>query len=265
MRLRRPHEATGTPGPFWIPIPVLGPCVSGNPFHGNHPGFWFKSSKNWNKRLANPFNMPTLYSMSTARTKTEQTLQLARTKGLLRPQDLVQQGIPGHYLWRLAEKGLLMRVSRGLYAPLDGGDWSEHHSLAAVARKAPGAVIGLLSALRFHDLGTAMPHEVWIFIDHKARAPKVDYPRLRVFRCQSPRLREGIEVHRLDGVEVAITAIPRTVADCFKHRSKVGLDVALEALREALRHRRCTPTEVTRAAQSAHVWTSLRPYLEAIL
>lgn len=211
------------------------------------------------------FKLPTLYFMGSPQTKTEQTLHLARTKGLLRPLDLAQQGIPGNYLWRLAEKGLLVRVGRGLYAPQDGGNWSENHSLAATARKVPGAVIGLLSALRFHGLGTAMPHEIWIFVDHKARAPKVDHPTLRVFRCQAPRLREDVEVHRLDGVEVAITNIPRTVADCFKHRSKMGLDVAMEALREAIQKRRCTPAELTQAAQSAHVWTTLRPYLEALL
>lgn len=203
--------------------------------------------------------------MRAPQTRTERTLHLARTKGLLRPRDLAQQGIPGNYLWRLAEKGLLMRVGRGLYAPLGGGDWSEHHSLAAAVRKVPGAVIGLLSALRFHNLGTAMPHEVWVFIDHKARAPKVDYPALRVLRCQAPRLREGTEVHRLDGVAVVLTTVPRTVADCFKHRSKVGLDVALEALREALQNRRCTPNDLVQAAQSARVWTVLRPYLEALL
>lgn len=203
--------------------------------------------------------------MRAPQTQTEKTLQLARAQGLLRPLDLAQQGIPGNYLWRLAEKGLLMRVGRGLYAPLGGGDWSEHHSLAATARKVPGAVIGLLSALRFHDLGTAMPPEVWIFIDHKARAPKVGYPTLRVLRCQAPRLREGTKVHQLDDVAVVLTTIPRTVADCFKHRSKVGLDVALEALRGALQKRRCTPNELIQAAQSAHVWTVLRPYLEALL
>lgn len=196
--------------------------------------------------------------------KTTQVLSLAREMGTLRPRDLAAQGIPTSYLAYLSHRGLLLRTGRGLYT-LPDGDWTEHHSLVEIAKRIPACVIGLLSALRYHDLTTQMPHQVWILMDRKARHPRVDYPPVRVFRCDAGRLQEDVIRTRIEGVEVALTNIPRTVADCFKHRRAVGLDVAIEALRDALRGRLCTPSELTEAARRARIWNLMRPYLEALL
>lgn len=168
-------------------------------------------------------------------------------------------------------QGRLARVGRGLYA-LPGRPVSEHSALAEVARKHPRAVVCLLSALRFHELTTQAPFEVWLAIPNKARPPRLDYPPLRVVRFSEPALTEGVEEHAVDGVPVRVTNLARTVADCFKYRNKIGLDVALEALKEALkegagpdgRGRRASVDELWRCARLDRVANVMRPYLEAL-
>jgi predicted transcriptional regulator of viral defense system len=198
-------------------------------------------------------------------------LDLAGARGLLRPLDLDAQGLPRVSLTRLVRQGRLARVGRGLYA-LPDRPVSEHSALAEVARKHPRAVVCLLSALRFHELTTQAPFEVWLAIPNKARPPRLDYPRLRVVRFSEPALTEGVEVHAVDGVPVRVTNLARTVADCFKYRNKIGLDVALKALKEALkegggpggRGRRVSIDELWRYAQLDRVANVMRPYLEAL-
>ena len=190
-------------------------------------------------------------------------LDLAAQRGLIRPRDLDALGLPSVALTRLVRQGLLVRVGRGLYARPDRRV-SEHGTLAEVARKQPQAIVCLLSALRVHDLTTQSPFEVWLAIPNKARAPKMDYPPLRVVRFSGAGLTDGIEEHQIDGVTVRVTNVARTVADCFKFRNKIGLDVALEALRDARRANRVAADDLWRAAKVDRVANVMRPYLEAM-
>jgi predicted transcriptional regulator of viral defense system len=190
-------------------------------------------------------------------------LDLAAERSLIRPRDLTERGLPTVALTRLVRQGRLQRVGRGLYA-LPDRPVSEHNALAEVARKHPQAIVCLLSALRFHDLTTQSPFEVWLAIPNKARAPKIDYPPLRIVRFSGAALTDGVEEHAIDGVPVRVTSVPRTVADCFKFRNKIGLDVALEALQEAWRAKRVSMDELWRYATLCRVTNVMRPYMESL-
>jgi predicted transcriptional regulator of viral defense system len=202
-------------------------------------------------------------------------LDLAGDRGLIRPLDLDARGLPRVSLTRLVRQGRLARVGWGLYALPDRAV-SEHSALAEVARRHPRAVVCLLSALRFHELTTQAPFDVWLAIPNKARPPQLDSLHrsgpLRIVRFSEPGLTEGVEEHEIDGVPVRITGIARTVADCFKYRNKIGLDVALDALKETLkerggrggRRRRASIDEIWRYAQLDRVANVMRPYLEAL-
>jgi predicted transcriptional regulator of viral defense system len=204
-----------------------------------------------------------MIAMAESATKMDATLRLLRERRMLRPRDLVRYDIPPDYLDRLHRRGLVDRVTRGLYAWPDA-EVSEHHSLAEAARLIPGEVVCLLSALRFHGLTTQSPREVWLAIPSKAWAPKVKYPRVRIIRAGGPSLTAMVEEHRIEGIVVRVTAPAKTVADCFKYRSKVGLDVALEALRDSLRDRKATMDELWGAARVCRMENVMRPYLEAL-
>ena len=190
-------------------------------------------------------------------------LDLAAERGLIRPRDLTERGLPTVALTRLVRQGRLQRVGRGLYA-LPDRPVSEHTALAEVARKHPQAIVCLLSALRFYDLTTQSPFEVWLAIPNKARAPKVGYPPLRIVRFSGEALTVGVEDHVIDGVPVRVTSVARTVADCFKFRNKIGLDVALEALQEAWRAKRVSMDELWRYATLCRVTNVMRPYMESL-
>ncbi len=190
-------------------------------------------------------------------------LDLAAERGLIRPRDLTERGLPTIALTRLVRQGRLQRVARGLYA-LPDRPVSEHNALAEVARKHPQAIVCLLSALRFHGLTTQSPFEVWLAIANKARAPKMDYPPLRIVRFSGVALTRGVEDHVIDGVPVRVTSVARTVADCFKFRNKIGLDVALEALQEAWRAKRASMDELWRYATLCRVANVMRPYMESL-
>ncbi len=196
-------------------------------------------------------------------TNYQQILTLASTHGLIRPSDLAALGLPRVALTRLVRQGLLTRVGRGLYARPDR-PVSEHGTLAQVARKHPQAIVCLLSALRMHDLTTQSPFEVWLAIPNKARAPKVEYPPLRIVRFSGALLSDGIEEHRVDGVTARVTTVARTVADCFKFRNKIGLDVAMEALREAWANKRVSMDKLWRYATLCRVANVMRPYMESL-
>jgi predicted transcriptional regulator of viral defense system len=193
----------------------------------------------------------------------QQILTLASAQGLIRPRDLIAQGLPRVALTRLVRQGLLTRVARGLYARPDR-TVSEHGTLAEVARKHPQAIVCLLSALRVHNLTAQSPFEVWLAIPNKARAPKLEYPPLRIMRFSGAALTEGIEDHQVDGVTVRVTNVARTVADCFKFRNKIGLDVALEALQEAWANKRISMDELWRYATLCRVANVMRPYMESL-
>lgn len=190
-------------------------------------------------------------------------LDMARRQGLLRPRDVEAFGFSRMALSTLARQGKLTRLCRGLYA-LPDRPASEHATLAEVASKHPNVLVCLLSALQFHDLTTQSPFEVWVAIANKARAPKMDYPPLRIVRFSGDALTEGVEEHLVDGVTVQVTSVAKTVADCFKYRNKIGLDVALEALREAWNAKRVKMDDLWHCAQVCRVANVMRPYLEAL-
>lgn len=193
----------------------------------------------------------------------DRLIDLVRSKGLLRPCDLAELGIPRVSLTRAVRRGHVERVGRGLYG-LPDRQVSEHGSLAEVARRVPKGVVCLLSALRFHGLTTQAPFEIWLAIDNKALAPKMDYPKLRIVRFSGAALMEGVEEHVVDGVTIRVTGVAKTVADCFKYRNKIGLDVALEALREAWQAKRVTGDNLWHYAKVCRVANVMRPYLDSL-
>ncbi len=191
----------------------------------------------------------------------EQIAQLARRAGIFRSRDL--GGIPRQYLHLAEEQGKVTRVARGLYMASDA-DVTENHDLAVAAKRISHGVVCLLSALRFHELTTQMPFEVWLAIEPKARLPKTDYPPLRIVRFSRMALSYGATPHIIEGVTVRITTPAKTVADCFKYRNKFGLDVALEALRDSFRQRKATLDEIWEAAKVCRVANVIRPYMESL-
>jgi len=193
----------------------------------------------------------------------KRALRIVEDIGLARPADLETRGVPRAVLYRLVREGLIARQARGIYALADHAP-TEGHTLAQVAKRVPAAVFCLLTALRFHELTTQAPHEVWIALPEKARKPRLDYPRLRVARFSGRAFSEGIEKHRLEGVEVRMYSAPKTVADCFKYRNKVGIDVAVEALRDFSRRYRGGATELARYARICRVTRVMQPYMDAI-
>lgn len=196
-------------------------------------------------------------------TKMESVVELLRERGSLRPRDLATLGIPGDYLDRLHRRGLADKVARGLYASPDA-DVGEHHSLADAARLVPNGVVCLLSALQFHGLTTQAPREVWLALPNKAWTPKVLGPRFRIVRFSGDALTEMIEEHEVEKVAVRVYSPAKTVADCFKYRNKIGLDVAIEALRDCLRQKRATIDELWRAAKACRMENVMRPYMETL-
>ena len=192
-----------------------------------------------------------------------QVLELAQ-QGLLRVCDLTSRGLHPEYLRRLYQKGLVRREGRGLYIAADA-EISVHYGLAQVAKRIPHGVICLLSALSFHEIGTQLPHQVWMAIDRRAARPKTQFPPLRVMRFSGVALTEGIETYQIEGVPVQIFNPAKTVADCFKYRNKIGLDVALEALKECIRDRRTTMDDLWHFAKVCRMTNVMRPYMEAIV
>jgi len=180
--------------------------------------------------------------------KRDRALRLIEEKGLVRPKDLEAHGISRAQLSRLVKDGLVIRQARGIYVAAHHQLTAEH-TLAQVAKRVPEAVFCLLTALRFHGLTTQSPAEVWIALPEKARRPRLDYPRLRIARFSPAALSEGVEQHRVEGVTLRVTSPAKTVADCFKYRNKVGIDVAVEALRDFSRKHRGGANDLARFAR----------------
>ncbi len=200
--------------------------------------------------------------MSTTDTRTNRVLELVREKGIIRPRDLDEHGISRMSLRRLLDRGLLYRIGRGVYVAADA-EPAEHYSLVEAAKRVPAGVICLLSALRFHDIGTQSPFEVWMAIDRKGWQPK-DTSGLRIVRFSGLALTYGIEERDIEGVTVRVYIPAKTVADCFKYRNKIGLDVALEALRDCWRQKKATMDELWAAAKVCRVANIMRPYMESL-
>lgn len=196
-------------------------------------------------------------------TQPDQILALARSRGVIRPRDLEPLGIPRAVLRRLVDQGALVRAGRGLYMSPDA-DVTPHHTLVEVTARVPGAVVNLLSALAFHEITDELPHAVWIAIRRGSQAPKLESPRLEL-TWTAPRFLElGVTRHQIEGIEVAVTDPARTVVDCFKFRSRVGLDVAIAALRGFLASHRQGRSELWELAGDCRVRTVIRPYLESL-
>jgi predicted transcriptional regulator of viral defense system len=182
---------------------------------------------------------------------------------VFRPREVVAAGLSRTALSRLVATGEVERIGRGLYLT-KVAKVTQHHTLVEAVKRVPRGVVCLLSALRFHGMTTQNPHEVWIAIDAKARKPAADWPPLHVVRFSRSLLTVGVEAHALEGARIFITSRERTVADCFRYRSKVGLDVAIEALRDYLRRRGRSVDALMKAAEQARVARVIRPYLEAL-
>lgn len=182
---------------------------------------------------------------------------------VLRSRDLESLGIWRATLGKLVKNEVIQRIGRGLYA-LPDGEIGEHHTLVEVGKRVPRGIFCLISALRFHGLTTQQSPDVWIAIDGKAREPKIDSVSLRIVHSSGEALQAGREEHTIEGVKVSIYCPAKTVADCFKFRNKIGLDVALEALRETWRAKRCTMDELIRYARVCRVENVMRPYLESL-
>lgn len=196
-------------------------------------------------------------------TAKDRALSLIEKRRLVRPRELEDHGITRADLARLVEEGRVVRQARGIYAAA-GHAPSEAYTLAHVAKRVPDGVFCLFTALRFHELTTQSPSEVWIALPEKARRPRLDYPRLRVARFSGPALTEGVEEHRVEGVRIRVYSAAKTVADCFKYRNKVGIDVAVEALRDFSRKHRGGANDLARFARICRVSRVMQPYLDAI-
>jgi len=191
------------------------------------------------------------------------TLERLREEGIVRPRDLESVGISRSALRRLVERGEAERIARGLYL-ITGADITEHHTLASVAKRVPRGIVCLLTALRYHEIGTQSPNEVWMAIDRKARKPRLDDLPVRFVRFSGAALTYGVQRIEVEGVPTRITSPARTIVDCFRYRNKIGLDVALEALRDGLRSRIATVDEIWRAAEACRALNVMRPYVEAV-
>jgi len=196
-------------------------------------------------------------------THAKRILDLVGQKGLLRASDLDAISAPRVVLTRLTAAGLLHKVGRGLYR-LPSHTGSEHESLAALATKVPQAVFCLLTALQFHELTTQLPRQIWIAMPRGSHAPRIDYPPTKMVQMAGEAYTAGVETVERDGATLHVYGVAKTVADCFKHRNKIGMDVALEALKDARAGNRATMDEIWRYAKVCRVANVMRPYLEAI-
>lgn len=194
--------------------------------------------------------------------KMQKILKLVEEKGIIRPKDIQEEGLPKKYVYRLYEQGKLEKIDRGLYK-LSGKKFSENEMMLAVARKAPDATFCLLSALRFYEMTTQNPHQIWVAIHHKDKKPVLDVP-LKVVRMTGKSLKQGIEKREVDNIPIRIFKPAKTVADCFKFRNKIGLEVAIEALREYSSRDMGTMSELWEYAKIDRVQSVIQPYAEAM-
>ena len=196
-------------------------------------------------------------------TQTQHALDLVRQMGILRPSNLQGFGIPRVVLARLTASGELEKVARGLYR-LPDTSVSEQESLATIAVKVPQAVFCLLTALQIHELTTQLSRQIWISMPQGSHTPKIDYPPVKMVQFSGEAFSEGIETIQADQVVLRVYSVAKTVADCFKHRNKIGLDVAIEALKDARARNKVSANELWRFAKICRVANVMRPYIESI-
>lgn len=194
----------------------------------------------------------------------QRLLELARNQAIFSASDALAAGVHSAWLSRAVAEGLIERVARGRYR-LAGRETTEHHTLALVASRAPTSVVCLLSALQFHRIGTQTPVEVWIAVERRAARPRLSYPPLRVVRFSGPAFTAGVECHGIEGQEVRVYSLAKTIADCFKFRNQIGLDVALEALNDAWQQRRLSLADLNVYAGIDRVQNVMQPYIEAVV
>ena len=196
--------------------------------------------------------------------QSEQILELAHRQRLLSAADVRAHGCSPQLLIKLHQSGKLQRVTRGIYS-LPDSEPTEHQALVEVCRRVPKAVICLLSALHFHELGTQLPHEVWIALPEATPTPALDYPPLRIARLRGAAYAQGIETVIEHGSPIRVYSVAKTITDCFKFRHKTGLDVALEALKQTWHQRKLNIDQVMHFAKINRVAKVMQPYLEAVV
>lgn len=204
-------------------------------------------------------------------TQQSRAISLLRERGMTRASELTDAGITAATVARMAEKGLVVRLGRGLYQLPDHA-LDTHHSLAEAAKLVPKGVICLVSALAFHELTDTMPSRIWMAIGSKDRKPSITQPPIQFAKFNDKVLRAGIKSHKIEGVSVQVYTPAKTIVDLFRYRQSQGrryqkspgLNLALEGLREALRQRKATPSEIARHAEEAGIWRTVQPYLEAM-
>lgn len=197
-------------------------------------------------------------------TKAEKLVQELRKKGVLKTKEILKFGISKQYICELTARGVIERISRGYYS-LPDYEYSVMQSIAEVSKQVPKGVICLLSALRFHGFTTQSPFDVWVAIDRRAWKPKINgTTKIRYMRFSQEAFTSGIQTKTVDNLKVRVYCPAKTVADCFKYRNKVGLDVALEALREGWREKKFTMNELWKYAKICRVSNVMKPYMESI-
>jgi predicted transcriptional regulator of viral defense system len=188
---------------------------------------------------------------------TRARLNAAGVGAFFRPRDVLPLGVSFRQLQQFVAEGTVEKLGAGVYR-LSEVEPNEFETITMVASAAPGAIVCLLSALRVHEIGTQSPHQVWLAIDRKARIPRRLPAKVRVVRFSGQMLTYGVVTQSMQGVQV------RTVVDCFRYRNKIGLDVAMEALRDAVRSRKASVGEIDRAAEVCRIRTVIGPYLAAL-
>lgn len=206
--------------------------------------------------------MPNRPRQSDRLSQVKQAQRLLAERGMVRLREFVAAGIAEETVARLVRRGIVIRLSRGLYQLAEAKP-DIARSMAEAAKLIPKGVICLISALQFHNLTTQLPSHVWMAIGRTAWKPSVSYPPIRFVRFGERSLNAGIEVHTIEGVPVRVYGVAKTVVDCFRYRNKIGTDVALEALREALRKRRCSANDIWKRARDLRILSVIQPYLEA--
>ncbi len=202
--------------------------------------------------------------MATTPTQTDTALKALEENGIARLSELMAVGVRQETVSRLVRDGRIVRLARGLYQ-LPNSDLQTEHGLAEACKLVPKGIICLVSALQFHKLTVQLPRSIWMAIEQGARTPRISYPPLQFVRFSKDALPDGIERHKIEGVTVRVTNPAYTIADCFRFRSKIGLDVSLEGLRNTLKDKVCKPDAIMKAAQRRRIWSKLRPYLEALV
>lgn len=202
-------------------------------------------------------------NMNTKIKHSQKALNLVKEKGIVRSSEFVAEGIPRITISRLVASHELQQIERGLYC-LPQKEFSEKESLIVVASRVPQAIFCLLTALQVHELTTQLPRKVWIAMPIDSHLPKIDYPPIKMVKYTGKAYSEGVEIQQSDGIDYRVYNVAKTIADCFKHRNKIGIDIAIEALKDAYGKNKVTTDELWHYAKICRVANVMRPYLEAI-